>query len=181
MSDHPEKDTPETEFDQDHNSKSSGSTGTAAPATPPTVIPVWRYVLGLPWQTQLSGPFIYGMIVPIFFLDVCLVIYQAVCFRLWGIARAPRSDFIVIDRHKLTYLNAMEKFHCMYCGYANGVMAFGRELAARTEYHWCPIKHASRIPAPHAHYEAFVDFGDDMDWASHPSRKVDRRAREDGP
>ena len=33
-------------------------------------------------------------------------------------------------------------------GYANGLMAYVREVAARTEQCWYPIKRARAIPAP---------------------------------
>ena len=82
------------------------------------------------------------------------------CFPIYGIARVRRSVYIVIDRQHLAYLNAIEKFNCMYCGYANGVLAYVREIAGRTEQYWCPIRHAVRVRAPHAHYRAFVDYGD---------------------
>jgi hypothetical protein len=57
----------------------------------------------------------------------------------------PRRQFCVVDRHKLGYLNAIEKVHCVYCSYANGAIAYIREIAARTEQ-YCPIKHARSIP-----------------------------------
>ena len=34
------------------------------------------------------------------------------------------------------------------------------EIAGRTEQYWCPIRHAKRVRAPHAHYREFVDYGD---------------------
>ena len=66
----------------------------------------------------------------------------------------------MIDRHHLAYLNGIEKLNCVFCGYANGVFAYLREIAGRTEQYWCPIRHARRVRAPHAHYHEFVDFGD---------------------
>ena len=57
-----------------------------------------------------------------------------------ALKKFPRSDFIAIDRHQLAYLNVIEKVNCAYCGYANGVAAYFREVAARTEEYWCPIK-----------------------------------------
>jgi len=39
-------------------------------------------------------------------------------------------------------------------------MAYAREIASRTEQHWCPIKHALRIRDPHARYQKFLDYGD---------------------
>jgi len=108
----------------------------------------------------LSAPVIYSLAVPILVLDLWITAYQAVCFRIYGIPRVTRSAYIVIDRQHLAYLNVIEKLNCVYCGYANGVFAYVREIAGRTEQYWCPIKHAARIRAPHGHYREFVDYGD---------------------
>ena len=111
-------------------------------------------------QNLLSVPFIYGMALPMFFLDICVTIYQAACFPLYRIARVRRADYIVIDRQHLAYLNVIERLHCMYCGYANGLIAYVREIAARTEQYWCPIKHARKVLGTHARYAHFLDYGD---------------------
>jgi hypothetical protein len=42
----------------------------------------------------------------------------------------------------------------------DGKIEYTREIAARTEQYWCPIKHASRIKAAHGRYSRFVDYGD---------------------
>jgi len=110
--------------------------------------------------TILTAPLIYSLIVPVALLDLWVTIYQAVCFRAYGIARVRRSAYIVIDRHALAYLNGVEKLNCVFCGYANGVFAYVREVAGRTEQYWCPIRHARRIRAPHSHYSGFVEYGD---------------------
>jgi hypothetical protein len=60
----------------------------------------------------------------------------------------------------LSYLNALEKLNCVYCGYANGTLAYAREIAARTEQFWCPIKHARRVGGVHLRGERFFEFGD---------------------
>ncbi|ARE38853.1 hypothetical protein RGUI_0712 [Rhodovulum sp. P5] len=108
----------------------------------------------------LTAPFIYVLIVPLVLLDLTVMLYQAVCFPVYGIEKVRRADHIVIDRHQLAYLNGLQKLNCIYCGYANGLIAFVREIAARTEQFWCPIKHARRVAEPHASYGRFVDFGD---------------------
>jgi len=108
----------------------------------------------------LTAPVIYSMVVPIALLDLWISLYQAICFRAYGIARVRRSTYIVIDRQHLAYLNSIEKLNCMYCGYANGVFAYAREIAGRTEQYWCPIRHAKRVRAPHTHYRHFIDYGD---------------------
>jgi hypothetical protein len=108
----------------------------------------------------LTAPVIYSMVVPIALLDLWVSLYQAICFRGYGIAPVRRSAYIVIDRQHLAYLNVIEKMNCIYCGYANGVFAYVREIAGLTEQYWCPIRHARRVRAPHAHYRRFVDYGD---------------------
>jgi hypothetical protein len=50
----------------------------------------------------------------------------------------------------MAYLNPVERVHCLYRSYANGVIAFGREIAARTEQYWCPIKNSRPAAAVHA-------------------------------
>jgi hypothetical protein len=108
----------------------------------------------------VTAPVIYSMVVPIALLDLWVSLYQAVCFRAYGISLVPRSSFIVFDRQHLAYLNTIEKLNCVYCGYSNGVFAYVREIAGRTEQYWCPIRHARRVQAPHAYYRHFVDYGD---------------------
>ena len=108
----------------------------------------------------LSAPVIYALIVPFVLLDLSVWIYQTICFPVYGIPKVPRSRHIRIDRHKLVYLNALQKLNCVYCGYCNGVIAHVREVAGRTEAYWCPIKHAGSVSDPHRHYADFIDFGD---------------------
>ena len=104
------------------------------------------------------------MIVPFAILDLSVVVFQKICFWAWRIPRARRSDFVVIDRQFLEYLNGIEKLNCIYCGYANGVVAFTREVASRTEKYWCPIKHAGKVHDPHSRYQDFTEFGDANAW-----------------
>jgi hypothetical protein len=89
-----------------------------------------------------------------------VTLYQHLCFRVYGIPRVRRADYIIIDRHQLAYLNALEKLNCMYCSYGNGLVEYVREVSARTEQYWCPIKHARRSPDPHRFNHQFVDYGD---------------------
>ena len=108
----------------------------------------------------LTAPFIYMLIVPFVLLDLFVWVYQSICFPAYGIPKVPRRDHVRIDRQHLAYLNALQKLNCVYCGYCNGVIGWVREVAARTEAYWCPIKHAGRVVGPHRHYVKFVDFGD---------------------
>lgn len=93
------------------------------------------------FKDWLSFPFIYGMIVPLVFLDICLEIYHNIAFRLYGIELIKRRDYVKVDRHKLRYLHWWEKMNCAYCGYANGLLHYASTIAGRTEKHFCGIKH----------------------------------------
>ncbi|MBU2993585.1 hypothetical protein Q4555_12900 [Octadecabacter sp. 1_MG-2023] len=108
----------------------------------------------------LTAPIIYSMIIPFVILDIFLSIYQAICFPVYRIEKARRRDFITFDRKHLSYLNGLEKFNCIYCSYGNGLLAYASEIAGKTEKHWCPIKHAKRMAATHAHYPEFLEYGD---------------------
>lgn len=119
-----------------------------------------RYLIEAHPLIVLTAPVIYAMIVPIVLLDVAVMTYQAVCFPVYGIPKVRRRDYLVFDRHHLAYLNALEKLNCAFCSYANNTFAFAREVAARTEIYWCPIKHARRVLGPHPYYRGFADFGD---------------------
>ena len=121
---------------------------------------VWRWMLDSRPRNLISAPFIYGMIIPFIIMDLCLTIYQWICFPLYRIGRVRRAGYIHLDRHRLHYLNSIEKVNCLYCGYANGLLAYAREIAARTELYWCPVKHAGRIRDRHSRYHDFLDYGD---------------------
>jgi hypothetical protein len=109
---------------------------------------------------MITAPVIYAMIVPLVALDLFVSVYQAVCFPVYGIPKVKRADYFVFDRHHLAYLNALEKLNCAYCSYANCLIAYVREIAARTEQYWCPIKHARRVIGSHERYMKFDDYGD---------------------
>jgi len=119
-----------------------------------------RFIRESSLANVLTAPVVYSLVVPIAIVDAWVSLYQAICFRAYGITRVRRSAYIVLDRQQLSYLNTFEKLNCMYCGYANGVLAYVREVAGRTEQYWCPIRHAHRVRGPHRQYRHFVDYGD---------------------
>ena len=115
-------------------------------------------------QDLLTGPLIYGLALPLGLLDLCISLYQALCFPVYGIAKVDRSAYIVLDRRHLGYLNFFERFHCSYCSWANGLLAYAVEIAARTEQYFCPIKHARKLLGSHARQRRFLDYGDAQDY-----------------
>ncbi len=131
---------------------------------------LWAYVFMAEWRHVLCVPFIYPVLLPMLLLDFFVILYQWVCFPLCGIPRVRRSAFWVFDRTHLGYLNGLEKINCAYCSYANGLIAYCREVFGLTEKYWCPIKHAHQSALAHPHAQGFADFGDAENYRSELSR-----------
>ena len=110
-------------------------------------------------QNLITGPIIYSMIIPLVVTDVFITFYQLTCFPIYGIKKVRRANYIIFDRQHLSYLNFIEKFHCTYCAYGTGMIAYISEIVARTEQYFCPIKHARKILGTHSRYARFLDFG----------------------
>ena len=128
-------------------------------------IPAWRYAIPKNIRHFMSLPFIYMMIFPAVILDIFLTVYHAIAFPLYKIPKVKRSEHIIYDRKFLDYLNVIQKVHCLYCSYVNGLFAYAVEIGARTERYWCPIKAASKLKSPHSWYKDFADYGNPQDWS----------------
>ena len=110
----------------------------------------------------VSAPLIYSLLGPFVLLDIFVEIYHRICFPLYGLKYVKRWDYIKIDRHHLKYLKLPEKLNCMYCGYANGLLAYVSKIAGETEKYWCGIKHKNRSGFNHPeHHEKFLPFNDE--------------------
>lgn len=129
--------------------------------------------------TLITAPVIYSLILPLVLTDAWASLYQSICFRVYRIPRVRRADYILLDRRHLAYLNLIETMNCLYCGYANGVVAYVREIGSRTEQYWCPIKHALRVIDPHDRYNAFLDYGDADDYRARLERLRGALRKED--
>ena len=123
-------------------------------------IGIFRWLRDSQPRNLIAAPVIYVM----------LSMYQFICFPLYGMPKVQRRRFIAIDRHRLSYLNSIERLNCVYCGYVNGLIAYVREIAARTEQYWCPIKHARKILDPHRRYARFADFGDSEEFEAYAEK-----------
>ena len=138
-----------------------------------------RYLLEADLASVITAPVIYGMVLPLLVMDASFTLFQHICFRAYGVPRVVRRDYLVNDRHRLAYLNTIEKINCTYCGYGNGVIAYAREIIARTEQYWCPIRHAHHVHGAHERYPRFLDYGDAEHW--HPGLEDMRsRLRDEG-
>lgn len=125
---------------------------------------LFRWFLTVRPQNYLTIPVIYGAAIPLVLFDLCISLYQWICFPVYGIARVKRADYIVYDHQHLAYLNIIEKAHCLYCSYAVGLLAYAGEIIARTEQYFCPIKHARKVLAAHNRYDRFLKYGEADDF-----------------
>jgi len=125
----------------------------------------FRWLVTYRPQNLITGPIIYSMIIPMLAMDVCVSFYQATCFPIYGIIKVRRGDYMLFDRQQLGYLNFIEKFHCAYCAYGNGLMAYMTEILGRTEEYFCPIKHARKMLGAHSRYARFLSYGEADNYA----------------
>ena len=119
-----------------------------------------KYLSSFPIGVILTIPFIWGMMIPALLADISVSIYQYICFPIYKIPKVKRKDYVIMDRYNLFYLDKVEKINCWYCEYFNGVVAYVREVGARTEQFWCPIKHSKPLKDKHSRYDNFFDYGD---------------------
>ncbi len=113
---------------------------------------IGRYLRESSVPAIITAPVIYSLTIPFALIDAWVTVYQWICFPVYEIPKVRRSKFIAIDRHNLAYLNGIEKANCEFCSYANGVIAYVREVAARTEQvpgarSSTPARCAGRTPA----------------------------------
>lgn len=140
---------------------------------------VWHWLFGLRFINLITAPIIYSMILPLIMIDVLVSFYQLTCFPVYKIKLVKRSDYIVLDRHQLGFLNFFERLHCNYCSYGNGVVAYIREVLACTEQYFCPIKHARKVFGTHQRYYDFIEYGDAEDYPTRLERFRQQLARDD--
>ncbi len=89
-------------------------------------------------------------------------IAHQISFRLYGLPLVQRSQYVKIDRHRLSYLSWIERINCAYCGYANGLLQYSARIAGDTEKYWCGIKHKKdrRFVEP-THHRDLLEYGDE--------------------
>jgi hypothetical protein len=121
---------------------------------------VYHYFSDSNFLFVLTSPVIFSLTLPLFLLDLVLTLYQFICFPVYKIKKVKRSEYVIVDRQHLAYLNMIEKANCIYCGYANGLLSYALEIGSKTEEFWCPIKHAKKTRDPHSRYHSFLEYGD---------------------
>jgi hypothetical protein len=117
------------------------------------------------WRHALSTPFIWGIILPGLLLHAGIFLYQVAAFRLYEIEPVHLRDYVNFDREKLAYLSLFDKFNCLYCSYMNGLFPYVTEVARKTEYYWCGVKHHDQPTNPaFAYQEKFAKYGSEDDF-----------------
>ena len=142
---------------------------------------VIKWLFGIRPINIITAPIIYGMFIPIILFDILISFYQFSCFPIYKITKVRRGDYIVLDRHHLMYLNIFERAHCMYCSYANGLLSYAREILAKTEQYFCPIKHARGVLGTHDRYNRFLAYGDAENYHERLEKLRQELAKESEP
>lgn len=93
----------------------------------------------LPWIANIT---IYLPFIPIVLMHVLCLFYQAIAFTIYDIPKVHLRDFLILDRGKLKKLNWVQRLNCVYCAYANGVLAWLKATGNQTEAYACAIKHS---------------------------------------
>jgi len=116
---------------------------------------LFRHLLNLP---------VLWLQFPILILfDISVEFYHQISFRLCGMTLVKRSGYFKMDRYKLKYLGWLNRVGCAYCSYANGLLRYASEIAARTEKYWCAIKHKkSKDFIEPKHHKKFLKYGDEV-------------------
>jgi len=126
-------------------------------------------------RNAFIGVVVWIPLVPLLVLDLAVELYHRLCFPLYRMPYVDRRKYIQIDRHRLEYLNLLEKIGCVYCGYANGLLRYSAAIAGITELYWCDIRHQKRqgFIEPE-HHKTFLVYGDEAAFnARHrPSRET---------
>lgn len=87
------------------------------------------------------------LVIPVYFFLhlVCLTfLYNWIICPLLRVERVRLRNYIIIDRHLIPGLSLTARFHCIYCGYANGIcVAMGvllTQISALSENSLSPSK-----------------------------------------
>lgn len=99
-------------------------------------------------RSLLTAPIVYSLLLPFAVLDLWVTTYQRICFPVYGVPRVRRRDYLTVDRRKLSYLTGLEKANCVFCGYVNGVIAYVREVGARTSRTGARSSTGATFPIP---------------------------------
>ena len=131
----------------------------------------------------ITGPIIYSMIFPLLILDAFVSFYQWSCFSIYGIPKLSRKGFIIFDRQELKYLDWISKFHCTYCAYGVGVVAFVGEVIGATEAYFCPIKHKSKQIHAAQKRSPYIPFDEpaDFDFSAYLAKARNKLPHSDKP
>lgn len=84
---------------------------------------------------------VYGMLPVLLLVHAATWLEQVIVFRTFGIPCPRQSDYILFDRAKLRRLNWIQWFGCIYCEYANGLIAWVKATINMLEVYSCAIKH----------------------------------------
>lgn len=98
----------------------------------------------------------YICFLALLFLGLLIWQFQNVYFRILDIPLIDRKKYVIMDRYKLLKLTFWQKLNCMYCEYANGIVAYAKAVVNQMELYSCAIKHETH-PLGQEHQKEFYE------------------------
>ncbi|SMB24898.1 conserved protein of unknown function [Sterolibacterium denitrificans] len=83
------------------------------------------HVRRIGWVRTFAGGLPMYLCIPLLIVlhvTTCVAAYQWLLRPLFGIPRVRWADHVIIDRHRIAGMGWFDKFNCMFCGYANGLV-----------------------------------------------------------
>lgn len=112
---------------------------------------------GRPLQL-LGGLIVYTVAPALFLLHGAMIFVRQTAFRIFGIPRVPFSDYLLLDRAQLRKLNLVQRVGCVYCEYANALIAWTKANINILEAYSCAIKHSAHRKGQE-HQDTFYPYG----------------------
>ena len=111
---------------------------------------LWSHIRDARLLVTLTVPLIYACLAPFALLDLFVSFFQRLCFPIYRIPKVGRRDYLIFDRGRLAYLNGIEKVGCVYCSYANGLLAYTSSRKRQRTMDALRPAAAERFPVAHS-------------------------------
>jgi hypothetical protein len=109
------------------------------------------------FRIEIGAVLLYLLLPAVVFIDLSAILCNNTIFRIVGIPRTKRKDYIrPFSRFKLPEVSMWYKLGCVYCSYANGVAYYVQVTTMKIEFLYCPWKQKNKTKI--SHHRFFKDW-----------------------
>jgi hypothetical protein len=116
-------------------------------------LPLWCPILGshihrLGFLRVMVGAIGMYASIPVFILIHAVtiqLIMRLVVYPIFNLGTLNTKNFIILDRYKVEGLSAVDKFHCLFCGWANGIYTFLNDRTDRISETLPPLGRPQKV------------------------------------